>query len=236
MDKSTADPDRLARLAELQTVFASSIPEVDAATPVPWCGRWVVRDLVEHLAVIHHWAAAMARGDDAQPLPETDDLQGRYRECAAELIDTLRRLDPEEPTRTLVPGGTVSFWHRRQLHETLIHLWDLRTAGGLDLVVEPMLWADTVDEALTVMHPRQVRLGRASAAGIRVELTATDAGRSWTVPAAEEALSGPPVTVSGPAEALALLLWRRTDAEDRRLRLAGDPHALAEVLADRFLP
>ena len=53
----------------------------------------------------------------------------------------------------------MSFWHRRQLHETLIHLWDLRTAGGLDLVVEPMLWADTVDEALTVMHPRQVRLG-----------------------------------------------------------------------------
>lgn len=236
MDNSTAGADRLARLAELQSAFASSIDQVEAATAVPWCGSWTVRDLVEHLASIHHWAAAMARGADVEPLPACDDHEGRYRECAAELIDTLRRLDPEAPARTLDHGGTVSFWHRRQLHETLIHLWDLRTAAGRDLDVDPALWADTVDEAVTVMHPRQVRLGRAPAAHVRIGLTATDVDRSWTLPAAEEAVSEPAVTVSGPAEALALLLWRRTGADDPRLRVVGDTTALAAVLGDRFVP
>ena len=84
----------------------------------------------------------------------------------------------------------MSFWHRRQLHETLIHLWDLRTAGGLDLVVEPMFWVDTVDEALTVYAPSAgASRGGRPAAGIRLayksKLTSTD---TWTVPAAEEAL------------------------------------------------
>jgi uncharacterized protein (TIGR03083 family) len=164
VDNSTVSTRRLTQLAELQSAFASSIPVIDAATPVPWCGSWTVRDLVEHLAEVHSWAAAMARGDDARRLPPTDDLLDRYRGSAAELVDTLARLDPDAPARTLAGAGTVSFWHRRQLHETLIHLWDLRTAGGRSLVADPLLWVDTVDEAVTVLHPRQVRLGRAPAA------------------------------------------------------------------------
>ena len=70
-----------------------------------------------------------------------------------ELRTTLRSLDPDAPARTLLERGTVAFWYRRQLHETLIHLGDLRSAGGLDLAVAPVIWADTVDEVVTVMHP-----------------------------------------------------------------------------------
>ena len=108
----------------------------------------------------------------------------------------------------------MAFWHRRQLHETLIHLWDLRTAGGLDLVVGPVLWADTVDEAVTVMHPRQVRLGRASAPPVRLGLAATDLDRTWSLSAAADAPAARAATLTGPAEALALLVWRRIGLDD----------------------
>jgi uncharacterized protein (TIGR03083 family) len=223
-------------LARLQEMFADSIEAVDPATPVPWCGSWTAGDLVDHLTAIHHWATTMARDTDDRPAPAAADRLSGYRRAATELGRTLADLDPQAPARTLVPDGTVAFWHRRQLHETLVHLWDLRTAGGLELVVAPARWADTVDEAATVMHPRQVRLGRAPAAPVRIRLTAVDAGRAWTLPAASDAPEEPAVAVAGPAEALALLLWRRTMPDDPRLVAAGDTDALRAVLADRFVP
>jgi len=130
----------------------------------------------------------------------------------------------------------VAFWYRRQLHETLIHLWDLRTAGGPDLVVAPVIWADTVDEVVTVMHPRQVRLGRAPAPAVRLELAATDRDRTWSVSASPTAPEGRTATVRGPAEALALLVWRRITLDDGRLSVDGHEAVLTAVLDDLFVP
>ncbi len=130
----------------------------------------------------------------------------------------------------------MAFWCRRQLHETLIHLWDLRTAGGLDLVVAPVIWADTVDEVVTVMHPRQVRLGRAPAPPVRLGLAATDLDRTWSLSAAADAPEARAATLNGPAEALALLVWRRIGLDDPRLSVDGDEAALTAVLADHFVP
>jgi uncharacterized protein (TIGR03083 family) len=223
-------------LVELQRGFQDSIDLVDPKTPIPWCAGWRVVDLVEHLSWVHHWAAAMARSVDVEPSDEGTELRLRYATSAAELATTLQSLDPSAPARTLVEGGTVAFWYRRQLHETLIHLWDLRTAGGLDLVVAPDVWADTVDEVVTVMHPRQVRLGRAPVPSVRLALGATDVDRDWSLSAADEVPSGRTATVLGPAEALALLLWRRIGLDDHRLRVRGDVDALAAVLDDHLVP
>lgn len=226
--------DHRAELARVQKDFAAAIPTVAAATAVPWCRDWTVRDLVLHLAEVHHWAAAMARSEDVDELPAGDGLLSRYEACATELRETLAALDPLAPARTLIPDGTVAFWSRRQLHETLIHLWDLRTAGELPVVIDREVWADTVDEVVTVMHPRQVRLGRALAAPVRIALTATDADLSWTLPASPAATEK--ITVSGPAESLALLLWGRTGASDPALDVTGDGDVLRAVLDDRFVP
>ncbi|HEU4545242.1 MAG TPA: maleylpyruvate isomerase family mycothiol-dependent enzyme [Microlunatus sp.] len=236
MDNSVGGVDELTLLAELQAAFEESIDAVDAEATVPWCGDWEVSDLVEHLSDIHHWAAAMARSTDVERWVGVADPRLRYATCAAELRTTLESLDPSAPARTLLEGGTVAFWHRRQLHETLVHLWDLRTAGGLDLVVGPVLWADTVDEVVTVMHPRQVRLGRAPAPTVRLVLAATDLDRTWSLSAAADAPAARAATLNGPAEALALLLWRRTGLDDPRLSVDGDEVALAAVLADHFVP
>ncbi|GEK19514.1 maleylpyruvate isomerase family mycothiol-dependent enzyme [Cellulomonas xylanilytica] len=220
-------------LGELQGQFLATIPLVDPATRVPWCGRWRVKDLVVHLARIHHWAAAQARRKQETPLGRGPFvLEDLYATCAAELHDTLTALGPDAVAWTLVENGPASFWHRRQTHETLVHLWDLRTAGGLPLTVDPALWSDTVDEVVTVMQPRQERMGRMEALPAPVGLVAADADRTWLLGGTGQ----PDVTVTGPAETLALLLWGRTTSADPRLTVDGPTAVLDDALDRRLTP
>jgi uncharacterized protein (TIGR03083 family) len=235
----TVDPaplDHLARLAQVQDAFLATIPVVDPRTPVPWCGRWRARDLVVHLARIHHWAAAQASGGHEVPLGRGPfDLEALYRDCAAELRTTLHGLGPDALGSTLLGSGPVTFWHRRQLHETLVHLWDLRTAGGLTVDEEPAVWADTVDEVVTVMQPRQVKLGRMPRLTRPIDLVATDVDRRWRLDSVADA-GDPAVEVHGPASSLALLLWRRTSLDDPALRPVGDRSVLDDALTQALTP
>jgi len=234
-----ADPDArpvalLDTLRDLQDQFLSTIPDVDPTTRVPWCGRWRVKDLVVHISRIHHWAAAQARREHETPLGRGPFvLTDLYASCAAEVRDTLAALGPDARSWTLVGEGPASFWHRRQTHETLVHLWDLRTAGGLALAVEPELWADTVDEVVTVMTPRQVRMGRMQPLPAPVSLLATDTDRTWLLGAGADR---PAVAVHGTARDLALLLWGRSTPDDAGFRVDGDRAALDDALARPLTP
>ncbi|MFC8943439.1 maleylpyruvate isomerase N-terminal domain-containing protein, partial [Streptomyces griseoincarnatus] len=159
--------DHLALLARFQRDFLAAVPDADADARVPACGDWTVRELVEHLADVHHWAAGQARGVKGAPLGAGPfDLAPHYAAQAAELRETLAGLAPDAVGRVMthpkpMGPGPARFWHRRQTHETLVHLHDLLAAsagaGSLGLVrAEPEVWADTVDEVVTVLQPRQV--------------------------------------------------------------------------------
>ncbi|HEY0185881.1 MAG TPA: maleylpyruvate isomerase family mycothiol-dependent enzyme [Cellulomonas sp.] len=243
--------DLLDVLASVQRSFATLLDEADLDAPVRACGTWTVTELALHLGGVHRWAAGMARGtdgDDVEPTGprERTALLAFYREQADTLRATLRELGPDAPALTLVGPGPAAFWHRRQVHETLVHLHDLADAAGRPHPVDdPTLWADTVDEVVTVMAPRQVRLGRTDAPGRPVGLRATDgaAGR-WlldglgpcgTLPrGAGSAVA--PVEVAGPARSLALLLWGRTQVDDPALTVTGDRAVLDAVLARPLTP
>lgn len=233
LDLRTDLPDDL--LTDLQESFLAGIGDVAPTVPVPWCGRWRVRDLVVHLARIHHWAAAQARR-----APETALGRGPfvlpdlYARCATELRDTLAALDPQATCTTLDGPGPVAFWHRRQVHETLVHLWDLRTAAGRPTDVAPAVWADTVDEVVTVMQPRQERLRRMAPLPAPLALVAPDAGRDWLLGAHGDAR--PAAVVTGTADRLALLLWGRAGADDAGLTIEGDRAALDDALSRALTP
>jgi uncharacterized protein (TIGR03083 family) len=232
----TASVDHLEQLTRMQDAFAATIPDVDPRLRVPWCGRWRVEDLVVHLARIHHWAAGQARRTREVPLGRGPfELEPFYRRCATELRGTLVELGPDAVGSTLLGPGPASFWRRRQLHETLVHLWDLRTAGGLPLDVDAAVWADTVDEVVTVMQPRQVRMGRMEPLPVPVVLVATDADRAWRMESADD--GAPAVQVRGPASDLALMLWGRlTPDDDGSLAVDGDRAALRDALGHRLTP
>lgn len=229
----TASLDHLRILGTLQDAFLATIPQVDPTTRVPWCGRWRVRDLVVHVARIHHWAAGQASCRRETPLGRGPfDLAELYASCAAELRDTLVALGPDARASTLVGPGPASFWHRRQVHETLVHLWDLRTAGGLPLDVDAAVWADTVDEVVTVMQPRQEHLGRMEPLPAPVGLVATDVERTWSL----GGTGAPAVTVTARAQDLALLVWGRRSPGDDGVAVDGDRAALDDALGRRLTP
>ncbi|MGV8965552.1 MAG: maleylpyruvate isomerase family mycothiol-dependent enzyme [Cellulomonas sp.] len=232
---STSRLDHLTHLIGVQDEFLAAIGEVDPAAPVPWCGSWRVADLVVHLAKIHHWAAAQARGTDATSLGRGPfELEQLYRECAIELRDTLTALGPDAVGSTLLGPGPASFWRRRQLHETLVHLWDLRTAGGLRTEAQPEVWADTVDEVVTMLQPHQVRLGRMLPLPSPIELAAADGDRTWRLGAASD---GPPLArLRAPASVLALILWGRSSLDDPAVAVWGDRALLRGALSGQLTP
>lgn len=251
--------DHLALLASLQEGFAAAVAVSDPAAPVPACGDWTVRDLVEHLAGVHHWAAAQARGGDEELLEEVTDgtdaraLEAFYRVQATELRVTLADVGPDGAARTLLGHGPATFWWRRQVHETLVHLHDLRAAalGSHAAVVAddteaddtgsalaPEVWADGVEEVVTVFQPRQVRLGRSAPLGRTVRLEATDVDRAWTLGAHEDGRQpeDAAVTVRTSARALDLLLWRRLTLAETAASVEGDAQVLDDVLAAAIVP
>lgn len=231
--------DFLVTLGDLQSEFAAALKQADPDRPVPSCDDWSVGDLADHLAGVHHWAAAMARDEDEEPLPVPLDLVATYEAQAAELRETLAALGPDATGRILngltEDGcGPVSFWFRRQVHETLVHLWDIRSALGLSTPeATPELWADSVDEVLTVMYPRQIALKRARKIVTRIELTATDTGHTWAIGAPNAVQK---VYVSGSAQDLALLLWGRLSPRSAGLTITGDSAALDEALTRAIVP
>lgn len=232
----------LGALHEYQDAFLTTISDADPAAPVPWCGTWTVEDLVVHLARVHHWAAARARRAPEVALGEGPwELAAHYAECAAELRATLAELDPDARAWTLLDDGvppaeqvgTVRFWHRRQMLETLVHTWDLRVASGLDFDPGTATWLDCVDEVVAVMHPRQVRLGRIQPPVNRVRFDPYEGGSFRLLGARADA---PEIRISGPAKSLALLAWGRTSPDDPTLTVVGNRAELDELLAAGLTP
>ena len=112
-------------------------------------------------------------------------------------------------------------------------LTDLAHHLGTTDPLDPALALDGVDEVVTVMFPRQVRLGRTARPSAALGLTATEGG-DWVL--AGDGEPEPAATVSGPAEALFLLLWHRIDLGDPRLTVAGSRATAAAVLAAALTP
>lgn len=255
----------LGYLARLQDAFATLAAAADPGAPIPGLGGWTVRELVLHLAGVHRWAGQMARGDDGAdddlPVDETlsaTELAARYAEHAAALRATLTTVGPHGTAATLLGPGPASFWYRRQMHETLIHLGDLAaaragawTADALDGVVDlgPEPWRDGVDEVVTMFQPRQVRLRRMPPLVRHVALRDAETGTAWVLGAHEDGHGdghedghddrsddGPAVTVTADARTLDLLLWGRVGPDTVGVVIDGDRDALDAALASALTP
>jgi hypothetical protein len=136
--------------------------------------------------------------------------------------------------------------------ETAVHLWDAEGALGTPGPVEEELAADGVDEVVRMFFPRQVRLGRTeplrralavevvSARASAQELVAGDGGPLTWVLAGDgtrpELPPPPEAMVSGPAEAVLLVLWGRLPLTDPRVVVTGDLAVAREVLAAGITP
>jgi uncharacterized protein (TIGR03083 family) len=233
-----------AQLELLVADITGLLGEADLRTPVPSCPGWTVADLVNHLGQTHLWAEHCIRVKDpelrevAAPVADRDALAVWYAGCADLLIKTLRATNPGTQCWTFgLSPRTAAFWCRRQAHEAAMHRWDLGAALGRDLGYPSVLAADGVDEVVNLFFPRQVRLQRMAPLRSSLALHVEGLG-CWVLAGDGIAETGPPfdAEISGPADALVLLLWGRIGLDDPRIQLTGDRTAAASVMSAGLVP
>jgi uncharacterized protein (TIGR03083 family) len=203
-------------LEDATSRFAGIAVTGDLDAPVPTCPAWTLADLVQHLGETHLWAAhAVEHGNpdgDERFEGRVDELAGWYGDAARRLVAVLAATDPQAPAWTFGQEKLAGFWRRRQVHETLMHLYDALAVDGRegDWAIEPELAWDGVDEVATVFYPRQVRLDRIAPIDGTLRLVATDLDREPL----DIGTTHPVAELSGPAARLLLALWKRVPVDD----------------------
>ncbi|MEM9204443.1 MAG: maleylpyruvate isomerase N-terminal domain-containing protein [Actinomycetota bacterium] len=204
-----------------------------ATRPVPSCPGWTAADLAIHTATVHrrvaHWCTIRATTPEPAPNPQPDDPHTPWDWChaAVDLVaDALTTIAPDEPVWTWTDRQDAGFYHRRMVHETVLHHWDAASIDATPIALDPARSADGIDELMTV--GMRFRSGGAAIdypAG-SVSILATDTGHRWSLVAIDRALgigrgatviTGTDATITATAANLFLALWgRASTALDRR--------------------
>ena len=222
--------DYLDLLAAEGSALISAVRHGPLTAAVPTCPGWDVRALSAHIGTTWNWSAQVVRERLAGPPPYNmpdlaDDEVQPYLENA---LETLLEALGNCPADAEVWGfgkqpRTSAFWRRRQAMESVVHRVDAELAVGEEAHIQPAVAAEGIGEFLDVMTPRMHYKQEPPAGQWR--LTATDTGDVWIYgdPA------GPAGTLTGRAEDLFLMLWRRDDGA--AVERGGDPEILAGWLA-----
>ncbi|TLP98117.1 maleylpyruvate isomerase family mycothiol-dependent enzyme [Nesterenkonia salmonea] len=207
--------------------------DTDLTSPVQACPGWDLRELAVHLGRTHRWAVGILEGADPRQRPQIEpDEQELLSEWYASEAETLRKAlafaGPDAPCWTLVEDQrTALFWQRRQVHETIVHLWDAHHAKGQSLQIDPVLAFDGVAEIRDVMYPRMLKADRVAPLQRSLVFTATDLDTEPVVIGDAKQTAA----VQGPAAELLLLVWHRIPWSPAY----GDPEA-AELIAQSLVP
>jgi uncharacterized protein (TIGR03083 family) len=238
MDKEVC----IARIGEQFAAFSSVVEAGSLRANVPACPGWDLRQLALHLAETYRWVRAALGGTEeptTPPTPALDDGEVAFHLAgsANALLAALRSVDPLQPCWTMAPPDNAGFWLRRMVHETTIHRWDAQSSRARPTPICPEVAYDGVREVAEMVLPRQVRLRRIEPLRHVLRLELSDVAQEVTL--GREGLledARPDAWVSGPAEAILLLLWKRIDATDPRLRFGGDAAARQTLMSVAITP
>lgn len=205
--------------------LAEAAAQAGPGADVPTCPDWQVRDLLAHTGRTHRWSTAYVVEGLSQYQPPADAPPGLdgtalvdwFRDGHRTLVAALRAAPDDLKSWTILPADSpLTFWARRQAHETAVHRMDAESALGTEITAsEPEFAADGVDELLRGLQsmPRS-RMRTDVPKTLRVR--ATDTGDVWTVRLSD----GPPqadttdtgvadVELSATATLLYATLWNR---------------------------
>src|SRR5947209_3455319 len=222
-------------------LVAAARDHLDA--PVPWCGDWTVKDLVEHTGLVHQRVRETVRLRSDRPIsvkelppPPASGTVEWFAEGSARLADTLEAVGTEAPVWNWTGADqTSAFWHRRMAQETLVHRWDAEKAAGVDpITIDRDLAVDGVDELVDGFLPLLFMRGSQEGLTGSLHLHATDGdgegGGEWWIglsPTGAEVRhehAKGDVAVRAPAADLLLLVWNRRSAVG--LEVFGDAAVL----------
>ncbi len=240
--------DHLAAVADEGRRFAAVAAAGPLDVPVDACPGWTMRELVQHVGLVHLWAAAniahpserwLSVGDlsDLAPYwpehtagwPDDDGLVDWYRSTLQLLLHVIRTMPDDHRCLTFLPAPSpLVMWARRQACEIAIHRHDAEIARGRPTGFDRRFAADMLDELLLGFAPRMRAAAGSDERVMRV--VATDVGRRLDVVLSASGVRVIPpagdadLVVSGTAADLAVLLWNRPAGPS--IDLDGDPGTL----------
>ncbi|WP_337822197.1 maleylpyruvate isomerase family mycothiol-dependent enzyme [Amycolatopsis sp. A1MSW2902] len=240
--------DQLNALQSAGERLAVAAQSAGLGASVPSCPGWTVRDLLFHTSAVHRWAAAAVRearlqpppnvgGDplrDAEHRPPDDELVGWFADGHTSLVKTLRDAPADvECWSFLTATSPLSFWVRRQTHETTVHRVDAELAARELTPIDPAVAVDGIDELLTGFAPL-THWNLHSEQARTMSVQTTDVAAAWhltigTEPVVSERVDencGADAALRGTATQVYLALWNRTsfDTPDS----AGDAELLGK--------
>ncbi|HEX8779536.1 MAG TPA: maleylpyruvate isomerase family mycothiol-dependent enzyme [Nocardioides sp.] len=236
---TTLTPDQhLAALRDAVLAFARHAQEAGLDVPVPTCPDWTVRRLIGHQGMVHRWAAANLRGRTIEI--DATERAGRrapspvdwLRDGAIDLVAAITTAPDDVQTVVFLNDapGPRAFWARRQCHETTIHSVDALAAAlgryptSADTAIDPGVAVDGIDELLAGFMTRNKSRLRSESPMV-VGVVAEESPTGWlvevgpapavvTVVPSDEVADRCDVRLEGPAVAVYLTLWNRSDELD----------------------
>jgi uncharacterized protein (TIGR03083 family) len=236
---TTLTPDQhLAALRDAVSAFARHAQEAGLDVPVPTCPDWTVRRLIGHQGMVHRWAAANLRGKTVEI--DATERAGRraaspvdwLRDGAIDLVAAITTAPDDVQTVVFLNDAPVprAFWARRQCHETTIHSVDALAAAlgryptSADTAIDPAVAVDGIDELLAGFMTRNKSRLRSESPMV-VGVVAEESPTGWlvevgqapavvTVVPSDEVAHRCDVRLEGPAVAVYLTLWNRSDELD----------------------
>jgi uncharacterized protein (TIGR03083 family) len=198
------------------------------------CPGWNNTDLAIHTTGVHrrvaHWTANRLAKPERWPDHDPTDPAAPWDWCRAGLdlvLGALADIGPDESVWSWTDRRNGGFYHRRMLHETVVHRWDAEDAAGISSHIDAEVAADGINEVLDV----GIRY-RGDGSSIEypegsVLLERTDGTDRWRVLAMDGTLivarngdagTSADATAQGNAEDLLLYLWGRS----RQVTISGD--------------
>ena len=209
--------DNLEHFRAVTDAFETELAALDPAAPLGSL-EWTVGQLGAHLGGVHRWVVANVRDGVRAPRQNVPDLDEPvaeyYRTARSALLEVFDTTDAAAEAWTMSRDDrTVAFWHRRQLFESLVHLWDLRSASGPASVAEtvpPAVHADGMREVFETYVPR-ADAGEAQVLTGTIALEPSDIDARLVIGPAFvlDTDSVPDAVIRGTAAELLLVAWNR---------------------------
>lgn len=162
--------------------------EANPTHPIPACPGWTATDVLRHVGQVYAMVAAIVADRSTtyvapgpESIPPNDGLGSWFSERRAVVCDLLSGVEADTPVWTWSSNQTAGFYHRRMLHETVVHLGDIEHSLGRTPTVDRDVALDGIDEFFGVVLPFALARGRTTLPSGSLHLHCTDGEGEWLV-------------------------------------------------------
>jgi uncharacterized protein (TIGR03083 family) len=248
---STAAPPPgpwLAHLRREAERFAAVVRLSPPPAHVPAYPDFTVHSLAVHigrgLRAFH--AIVTGSGDETAAAPEGPDVADWVLAGLDPLVTVLGEVPPDKPVPFPHDAGDRPAGLIAPLLavEVGVHRWDVESVLGQHAPIPAELAVQEVESVFANFVPRLAASGVADIGGT-VLLRAPDAGAAWSVQVSGGRLiaqrapddpSGAAVVVTGAAQDIALLVWKRAVPPRPELDVAGNADVIKRFLVTDYIP